>query len=180
MGKLHDVLASQIPAMRNDIKAFVKEHGAKVIGELTIGAAFGGMRGLKAMVCDTSEVPPDKGLIIRGIPIGQLTDKLPEEIFWLLCVGTLPNADELKDLQEDLKARAKKIPAYVFSVLDAMPKDSHPMCQLDTAILALERESEFRKGYDAGMKKDQYWEPMLEDSLNILAWMPEIAAYIYR
>ena len=61
-----------------------------------------------------------------------------------------------------------------------MPKDSHPMCQLDTAILVLERESEFRKGYDAGMKKDAYWEPMLEDSLNILAWMPEIAAYIYR
>ena len=180
MSKLYDVLAKQIPGMRNDIKAFVKEHGAKVIGELTIGAAFGGMRGLKAMVCDTSEVPPDKGLIIRGIPIAELTGKLPEEIFWLLCVGTLPSADELKDLQNDLRARAKKIPQYAFDVLDAMPKDSHPMCQLDTAILALERESEFRKGYDKGMKKDQYWEPMLEDSLNILAWMPEIAAYIYR
>ena len=180
MSKLKETLAKQIPAMRNDIKTFVKEHGEKVIGELTIGAAFGGMRGLKAMVCDTSEVPPDKGLIIRGIPIAELTGKLPEEIFWLLCVGTLPTADEIKDLQADLKARAKKIPAYAFSVLDAMPKDSHPMCQLDTAILALERESEFRKGYDAGMKKDQYWEPMLEDSLNIMAWMPEIAAYIYR
>lgn len=180
MSKLKEVLAKQIPEMRNDIKAFVKEHGAKVIGELTIGAAFGGMRGLKSMVCDTSEVPPDKGLIIRGIPIAQLTDKLPEEIFWLLCVGKLPTADELKDLQADLKARAKKIPTYVFGVLDAMPKDSHPMCQLDTAVLVLERESEFRKGYDAGMKKDAYWEPMLEDSLNILAWMPEIAAYIYR
>ncbi len=180
MSKLHDVLAKQIPEMRNDIKAFVKEHGAKVIGELTIGAAFGGMRGLKAMVCDTSEVPPDKGLIIRGIPIAELTGKLPEEIFWLLCVGKLPSTDELKDLQADLKARAKKLPNYVFDVLNAMPKDSHPMCQLDTAVLALERESEFRKGYDAGMKKDQYWEPMLEDSLNILAWMPEIAAYIYR
>ena len=95
MSKLKEALAKQIPAMRNDIKAFVKEHGEKVIGELTIGAAFGGMRGLKAMVCDTSEVPPDKGLIIRGIPVKDLAGNLPEEIFWLLCVGTLPNKEEL-------------------------------------------------------------------------------------
>ena len=90
MSKLKETLANQIPAMRNDIKAFVKQHGEKVIGELTIGAAFGGMRGLKAMVCDTSEVPPDKGLIIRGIPIAELTGKLPEEIFWLLCGAYSP------------------------------------------------------------------------------------------
>ncbi len=180
MSKLKQVLAEKIPTMRSDIKSFVKEHGAKVIGELTIGHAFGGMRGLKAMVCDTSEVPPDKGLIIRGIPIKDLTSKLPEEIFWLLCTGELPTADQLKDFQDDLKARAKKIPSYVFSVLDAMPADSHPMCMLDTAILTMERESEFRKRYTEGMKKDEYWEPTLEDSLNILAWMPEVAAYVYR
>jgi len=180
MSKLKEALAKQIPAMRNDIKAFVKEHGEKVIGELTIGAAFGGMRGLKAMVCDTSEVPPDKGLIIRGIPVKDLAGNLPEEIFWLLCVGTLPNPEELADLQADLKARAKNLPEYVFGVIDAMPGDSHPMCMLDTAILVLERESEFRKGYDAGMKKDVYWEPTLEDSLNIMAWIPVVAAYIYR
>ena len=180
MSKLHDVLAKQIPGMRNDIKAFVKEHGEKVIGELTIGAAFGGMRGLKAMVCDTSDVPPDKGLIIRGIPIAELRSKLPEEILWLLLTGKLPEADETKDLQADLKARAKKIPSYVFTVLDSMPADSHPMCMLDTGILVLERESEFRKRYDAGMKKDDYWEPMLEDSLNLIAWLPEFGAYIYR
>ncbi len=180
MSQLKQVLAEKIPTMRSDIKSFVKEHGAKVIGELTIGHAFGGMRGLKAMLCDTSEVPPDKGLIIRGIPIKDLTSKLPEEIFWLLCTGELPTADQLKDFQNDLRARAKKIPSYVFSVLDAMPADSHPMCMLDTGILALERESQFRKRYTEGMTKDEYWEPTLEDSLNILAWMPEVAAYVYR
>jgi citrate synthase len=180
MGKLYDVLAKQIPEMRNDIKAFVKEHGAKVIGELTIGAAFGGMRGLKAMVCDTSEVPPDKGLIIRGIPIKDLAGNLPEEVFWLLLTGRMPSQDELKDLQADLKDRAERLPAYVFDVLDAMPFDSHPMCMLNTGILVLERESEFRKKYDEGMKKDDYWKPTLEDALNLIAWIPIIAAYIYR
>jgi len=180
MSKLKEVLAKQIPVMRSDLKSFVKEHGAKVIGELTIGHAYGGMRGLKAMLCDTSEVPPDKGLIIRGIPVKDLTTKLPEEVLWLLLTGALPSKDELKDLQADLKARAELLPAYVFQVLDAMPMDSHPMCMLNTAILVLERESEYRKAYDAGVKKDDYWVSTLEDALNIIAWIPEIAAYIYR
>ncbi|MEJ2368870.1 MAG: citrate (Si)-synthase, partial [Acidobacteriota bacterium] len=145
-----------------------------------IGHAFGGMRGLKAMVCDTSEVPPDKGLIIRGIPIKDLTDKLPEEVYWLLLTGKLPGKDDLADMQADLKARAKKLPSYVFDVLNAMPEDSHPMAMLNSGILCLERESEFRKRYSEGMTKADYWEPTLDDSLNIIAWMPEIAAYVYR
>jgi citrate synthase len=92
----------------------------------------------------------------------------------------MPSKDELKDLQADLKARAERLPAYVFDVLDAMPFDSHPMCMLNTGILVLERESEFRKKYDEGMKKDDYWKPTLEDALNLIAWIPIIAAYIYR
>ncbi len=180
MGKLHDVLAEQIPAMRKDIKGFIKENGSTVIGEVTIAHAYGGMRGLKAMVCDTSEVPPDKGLIIRGIPLKELTGKIPEEIFWLLCTGRLPSSEELKDLQNELKARAKRIPDYVFKVIDTMPSDSHPMAMLDTGVLVLEHESRYRKRYAEGMTKDEYWEPTLEDSLNILAWIPVIAAYVYR
>jgi len=51
---------------------------------------------------------------------------------------------------------------------------------LNTGILVLERESEYRKAYDAGVKKDDYWKSTLEEALNIIAWIPEIAAYIYR
>ncbi len=180
MSLLRQKLAKTIPSMRNDIKSFLKESGEKTIGEIPISAAFGGMRGLKVMVCDTSEVPPDKGLLIRGIPIKELTEKLPEEILWLLLTGELPSKDELNDLQKDLKERSEKFPAYIFKVIDAMPFDSHPMVMLNSAILVLERESLFRKKYDEGMKKDEYWEPTLEDSLNIISWIPEIAAYIYR
>ena len=39
-----------------------------------------------------------------------------------------------------------------------MPADSHPMVMLNTAILVMEKESVFRKRYDAGMKKDEYWD----------------------
>jgi len=179
MSLLKQKLAAKIPAWREEIRALNKDHGDKKISDVTVAQAYGGMRGVKAMVCDTSEVPPEKGLIIRGIPIAQLTNKLPEEIFFLLCTGELPNAEELKDLQKEYSQRSE-VPQYVWDVLESMPKDSHPMCMLDTGILAMERESVFRQRYDAGMTKMEYWEPTLEDSLNLLAKLPALAAGVYR
>jgi citrate synthase len=61
-----------------------------------------------------------------------------------------------------------------------MPDDSHPMAMFDTAILVQQRESEFAKAYAEGIKKVQYWEPTLEDLLNIVAKLPAIAAGVYR
>jgi citrate synthase len=61
-----------------------------------------------------------------------------------------------------------------------MPKNSHPMCMLDTAILVMERESKFRAAYTEGMKKTDYWKPTLEDSLDLIAKLPAIAAGVYR
>jgi citrate synthase len=179
MAKLYEKLASQIPALRTEMQALVKEHGNKVISEVNIGQAFGGMRGVKGMVCDTSVVDPDTGLVIRGIPIGQLAKRLPEEIFYLLCTGELPDAASLRTLQEDLRNRAQ-VPAYVWDVLEAMPKDSHPMTMYSTAILVMERDSEFRRRYSEGMRKEEYWDSALEDSLQLIAKLPTIAAGIYR
>ena len=179
MATLKEKLAQKIPAWREEIQKLNKEYGDKVIGEVTVGQAYGGMRGVKGLVCDTSEVPPDKGLIIRGIPVGQLTDKLPEEVFYLLCTGELPDKESLKSLQDDLKKRSGT-PEYVWSVLKAMPANSHPMTMLNTAILVMEGESVFKKRYNEGMKKDVYWDAMLEDSLNLIAKLPEIAAGIYK
>jgi len=179
MVTLHEKLAQQLPKIREEMKALVKEYGSKVISEVTVEQVFGGMRGVKGLICDTSVVELDQGLIIRGRPIGQLTEQTPEEIFWLLLTGELPDKDSLKTLEDEL-AKRSGTPGYVWDVLKAMPADSHPMVMLDTAVLVMEKESQFRKRYDAGMKKDEYWMPMLEDSLNILATMPEIAAGIYR
>jgi citrate synthase len=179
MSKLHERLAELIPPFRDEVKKLIRNFGAAVISPVTVEQAYGGMRGVKCLVCDTSEVPPDKGLIIRGIPIAQLTDKLPEEVLWLLLTGVLPTQTELEDLQVELHKRAK-VPGYVWAVLAAMPPDSHPMVMLNTAILVMERESVFRQRYDAGMKKDDYWTATLEDALNIIAVLPAVAAGIYR
>ena len=102
MSLLKDKLSTIFPAQKAEIGAFVKEHGDKVVSQVTLAQAYGGMRGVKGLVCDTSEVPPDKGLIIRGIELKNLTDKSPEEIFFLLLTGVLPTADEVKDLQNGL------------------------------------------------------------------------------
>jgi citrate synthase len=180
MATLQQKLREQIPGLREDIRNLVKEHGSDVISEVTVTQAYGGMRGVKALVCDTSVVEPDKGLIIRGIPLLEgLTEKWPEEIFYLLLTGELPDEDAKKALTKDLNERAE-IPDYVWDVLRAMPDDSHPMCMLDTGILVMERESMFRKRYSEGMKKTDYWEACLEDGLSLLGKLPGLAAGVYR
>lgn len=179
MAKLQNELAKLIPLWRKEVVGLVKKHGARKISDVSVIQAYGGMRGVKGMVCDTSEVPPDKGLLIRGTPIGKLADKTPEDIFYLLCTGSLPNARDRRALRDELAARSR-VPAYVWKVLEAMPANSHPMCMLDTAILCMQRESKFVKAYNAGMTKMEYWQPTLEDALDLLAKLPGIAAGVYR
>ena len=179
MGRLQERLTEQIPSLRNDIRKLVESNGAKVISEVTVKQLYGGVRGVRCLVCDTSLVEPDRGLVIRGIPIADLTEKLPEEIFYLLLTGELPDKETLESLQDDLKNRSK-VPEYVWKVLESMSPEAHPMCMLDTAILVMEEESVFRKRYDEGLKKEEFWIPTLEDALTVLSRMPEIGAGIYR
>ncbi len=179
MSKLKEKLAQKFDAEKKDIAAFVKEYADKQVSEVKLAQAYGGLRGVKGLVCDTSEVPPDKGLIIRGIELGKITDKLPEEILYLLLSGDLPNEEELKELQDDLRSR-QDVPDYVWNVIDSMPADSHPMAMFNTGILCMQHESEFMKAYNEGIKKPDYWKPTYEDTLNIIAKLPAIGAYVYR
>lgn len=176
---LKDRLAAQIPGLREEAKNIVGKNSTTGVGEVTIEQLYGGMRGIKGLLCDTSEVGLDTGLIIRGIPILELTDKLPEEIFYLLLTGELPDNEALIDLQNELKRRAE-VPFYVWNVVNGLPMETHPMVMLNTAVLVMENESYFKKRYEAGLSKEYLWEPMFWDALNLLARIPVIAAYIYR
>lgn len=179
MASLKEKFASQIPGLRDEIRSMVKEHGSVVLSEATVAMAYGGMRGIKGLICDTSEVSPEKGLIIRGIPLLELTDKIPEEIFYLLVTGDIPTEADVKDLQNEFNSRAG-VPGYVWDVMRSMPADSHPMAMISVGIMAMQRESEFAKAYAAGVKKTEYWDSNMEDALNLLAKLPELAAGIYR
>ena len=50
---LKEKLAGIIPKLREERKAILKEHGEKKISDVTVAQAFGGMRGVKGMICDT-------------------------------------------------------------------------------------------------------------------------------
>jgi len=176
---LKEKLSKLIPKWREEVKIILAKNPSRVISEVTIEQLFGGMRGIKALVCDTSEVALDSGLIIRGIPILELTDKLPEEIFYLLLTGELPDHEALVDLQNELKRRAD-VPFYVWNVINGLPLETHPMVMLNTAVLVMENESFFKKRYEEGLPKEFLWEPMFWDALNLIARIPVIAAYIYR
>jgi citrate synthase len=176
---LKEKLAERVPHLREEHHELSHKYAETVISQVTVSQALGGMRGVKGLVCDTSVVEPDTGLVIRNIPIMQLTDRLPEEIFWLLLLGELPTADELAGFQKELKANSE-VPAYVWKVIKALPKTAHPMAMLDTAILAMENESIFRHRYDAGMHKNEYWSATLDDAMRILGTIHTIAAGIYR
>lgn len=176
---LKEKLSSQIPGLREEAKSIIKNHGSKVIDQVSIDQLYGGMRGIKGLICDTSSVGLDTGLIIKGIPIMDLKEKLPEEVFYLLLTGELPDEKTLKDIQTDLHNR-EEVPTYVWDVINALPADSHPMVMFNTAILCMEKESEFRKSYDSGTSKNKLWEVMYEDCMTIISRAPQIAAFIYR
>lgn len=179
MATIQETMAKLVPQWREDIGAFVKEHGDVEVSKVTVAQIYGGMRGVRGLICDTSAVEPDRGLVIRGKHVSELTGRIPEEILWFLLTGSMPDDASLKGLQDELKKRGK-VPSYVWDVLHAMPKDSHPMCMLNTAILCMEKESVFRKRYDEGMTKAEYGQATLEDALSLLAVLPEIAAGVYR
>lgn len=181
MSLLKEKLTSLIPERRERIQDLIKNHGKKIISEISVEQMLGGLRGVKSLLCDTSEVLINEGLIIRGYPIADLADKYPEEIFWLLLTGELPNKQELEDLQSELKKRSK-VPQYLWSTLKTclIKDDPHPMTILLSCIAILERESKFYYHYTRGMKKDEYWEYALEDALDIIAMLPSLAAGIYR
>ena len=179
MSKIKDKFAEKLPQIRSEIQQMLKDHGSKSVSEVTFAQMFGGMRGVKSLLCETSYVDPIKGLIIRSIPILELADKLPEEIYWLLLTGELPTEEETKDFQAELAA-VEPLQEYIWKAMKALPGDTHPMAMLSLGIMCLEKDSQFRRRYNEGMTKFDYWEPALEDSIRLLAQLPELAAGIYR
>ena len=179
MSLLKQELRIQIPSVQNEIKQLIVEKGDQKISDVTVAQAFSGLRGIKAFVCDTSSVSAEKGLIIRGIPLLEITHILPEEVFFLLLTGRLPNEDELADLKKDFSSHLE-VSDYVWNVISEMPDDAHPMTLFNIGILAMQGESVFRKKYDEGMPKTEFWEAILEDGIRLLAKLPTLGAGIYR
>jgi citrate synthase len=76
--------------------------------------------------------------------------------------------------------RRSHVPNHVFAAIEALPKDSHPMTQFVVAIMALQTESKFAAKYAKGLNKKDYWDAIFDDSMDLIARLPRVAAYIYR
>ena len=70
---LQKVLTEKIPQWQDEVRSVVKEKGDVKISDVTVSQAYGGMRGIKGLTCETSAVSADKGLIIRGYPLLDIT-----------------------------------------------------------------------------------------------------------
>ena len=186
---LHDRISKQLPEWRERVKKLVKEHSDVVIDQVNVGQIYGGMRDIKSMVSDISYVDPSEGIRFRGFTIPEVLKQLPKPrgakmpyvggLYFLLMTGKVPNKAEAEEVEQELAERAS-VPDYVFKLLKTMPNETHPMTLFSQGVLALQNQSSFARKYHEGMKKDAYWEPALEDSMDLIAKLPVIAAFIYR
>jgi citrate synthase len=189
MLRLKEKLAVKVPQVRDEVRKVVERNGERTLSEISVAQAYGGMRGVKCMVTETSAVDPQEGIRYRGYTIPELRERLPkatgggqplpEGVFYLLLTGEVPAASEVAEITAAWRG-AEELPAYVKKALDGMPVSAHPMTQLSMGILAMEPESIFARRYREGMAKTDYWEAMLDDCMLLLARLPLLAAYIYR
>lgn len=179
MERLVKKLHFRIDSLCRELTQIHEEHKDVVLGDITIGHLTGGMRGLTAMICNTSYVDPYKGLFICGYEVPDFMQLTPEEVFFLLCTGQFPDNADISELKKELADRAN-VPDYVWNLLRSLPGDTHPMTMFSIGILAMEGQSVFKKKYKEGIPKSEFWKYTLEDSLSLIAKLPALAAGIYR
>ena len=102
---------------------------------------LGYSKGLAEVIADAtgvSDVQGDKGrLIYRGINIEDLAAKSNfEECAYFLLAGKLPNKDELKKFDGQLK-ESRRLPKYAENIISESPKTAHPMSVLQTVIWSI-------------------------------------------
>ncbi len=189
MSKLKQKLARKIEEWRPRTQALLKEYGNVKIDEVTVAQAIGGMRGIKCLLTDISYLDPMEGIRFRGFTIPELLEILPkpagaempyvEGLIYLLLTGDIPTKTEVKEVEQELVNR-RNVPDYVYKVLNDL-SECHPMVMFSAAVVSMEKESTFTTKYKRNeLTKEDLWELTYEDSMNLMARLPRIGAYIYR
>jgi citrate synthase len=189
---LKEILAAQIPKKQAALKELKEKYGNKVLGEVTVEQCIGGGRDVKSLYYETSLLDSEEGIRFRGYSIPELEEilpsakgdpskgvPLPESLIWLLLTSEVPTVAQTKMLTDELRERSE-LPAHIEPLIRGFPKNMHPMTQLTIALQACQVDSKFAAAYQRGVPKTEYWEHTLEDVLDVIAKMPEIAALIYR
>ncbi|XP_054711784.1 probable citrate synthase 2, mitochondrial [Uloborus diversus] len=186
---LKSVMAKAIVEHQKKVKEFREVYGSKVIGEITIDQVYGGMRGMKSLVTETSHLDPEDGIEFRDFTIPQIKkllpkaqggeQPLPEGLFWLLLTEDIPNSEQVQTISKQW-AEMADVPPHVVTMLNNFPSHMHPMSQFSSAITACQTESKFIKAYSSGVSKGSLWEYAFDDAMELIAKLPTIAAIIYK
>jgi citrate synthase len=189
MDRLKEKFRKLAEIKKEELKRLNKEFGEVQIDTVNVGQIIGGMRGIEGMLWDTSSLDAEEGIRFRGYSIPELrnllpkapggSEPLPEGLFWLMLVDEIPTEEEVKWLSKEWSERAL-VNDSVFKAIDSLPITTHPMTQFTVAVMAMQSESIFASRYDEGMNKNDYWDAMYEDAMNLIARLPVVAAYIYR
>jgi citrate synthase len=154
----------------NEEKVVVDEFGSIDIA----GVRWVDGKGISASA--PSELPELQAKLPKA-PGGE--QPLPEGLFYLMLTGELPSQEDANYITDILQRRSH-VPNHVFAAIDALPISAHPMTMYVVGVMALQTESYFAKKYAEGINKKDYWLPVFDDALILLARLPRIAAYIYR
>ncbi|MDE3124509.1 MAG: citrate (Si)-synthase, eukaryotic [Bacteroidota bacterium] len=189
MGMIKERFRIKAESANAEIKDLLKEHGNKKIGEVTLAQIYQGMRGITGLVSETSLLDAQEGIRFRGYSIPELQqslpkahpngEPLPEGLFYLMLIGELPTEEDAHHIT-NVWQRRSHVPTHVFKAIDALPLSAHPMTMFVVGVMALQTESDFAREYAKGISKKDYWNPVYDDVMDLIARLPRIAAYIYR
>ena len=133
-------------------------------------------KGLNGVVADYTEVskvnPETNSLLYRGYPVHELANNVSfEEVAMLLWNGELPNEEELQEFYDAARSR-RVLDEELIGVIEAMPKDCHPMDVLRTAVSFLGTRDPEKFTPDSDHIRDI--------ALTLLAKLPTIVALDIR
>ncbi len=187
---LEDRIEANVSVWRERVARMIKEYGDFVISNVTVQQIYSGIRGVPIQVSDISFVDPDHGIRYRDYSINEILKLLPKApgskypmvggLYYLLMDNELPTLAKAKEVEEEWRKRAT-VPDYVFKIIDAFPDDGSAMAMLSAGVMAMSCDSKFVEAYhDQTVGKNDYWKSTLDDSIDLTARMPHIAAYIYN
>ena len=186
---IYDKIDAQLPAWRERVARLLKTNGSYKVCDVTVEQIYRGIRDVQIQVSDISYLDPHEGIRLRGYTIPEVLEKLPKwdgtdiplagGLYYLLLVDEIPDMEQAQFVEDEWKRRGE-VPDYVWNVLRAMPANTHPMTLFSQAVVAMQPDSLFAREYSNGILKTDYWKLYLEDSLNLTARLPAIAAFIYN
>ncbi|EDO14758.1 hypothetical protein Kpol_354p6 [Vanderwaltozyma polyspora DSM 70294] len=190
---LKSTMVNLIPKRRAELLEIRKNYQNLKVDDITIGSIIGGMRGNRSLLWQSTSLDPETGIKFQGYTIQECQDLLPsvsnkgkkenflpESILWLLMTGEIPTQQQADNLSKELATRGTKLPEYTIKIMNDLPKNMHPMTQLAIGLASMNKSSIFGEKYQEGsIGKNDFWEYIFEDVLNLIAALPQLTGKIY-